>query len=110
MNGDKSIDMIEWINLCIPIFIFLIIIFGNKENVEIALKRARKRRGGIKMSNELIKKYIGKNCMLSTEGIGGAVIGEIIDVVDNWIEVKTKKENQLLNSDYITNIKELPAK
>lgn len=56
------------------------------------------------MTNELIKKYIGHICMISTGAFGQSVSGEIISIVDNWIEIKTKKGNQLLNADYITNI------
>ena len=62
------------------------------------------------MANELIKKYIGKKCIISTGSFGDSVTGEITDVAENWIEVNTKKGSRLLNADYVTNIAEIPSK
>lgn len=56
------------------------------------------------MTNEIIKKYIGTNCIITTGPFGASVTGTIIDVIDNWIEVETKKGKQLLNTDFVTNI------
>lgn len=57
------------------------------------------------MTNELIKKYIGKTCNISTGSFGTNVIGKIIDVNDNWIEVETKKGKELINAEFIQSIK-----
>ncbi|MBK5241414.1 MAG: hypothetical protein JJD95_09360 [Clostridium sp.] len=57
------------------------------------------------MTNEVIKKYIGKTCKISTGSFGREVIGEIIDVNENWIEVETKKGKELINADFIQSIK-----
>ena len=72
--------------------------------------RSENKNGGRFMTNELIQKYIGKNCMISRGTFGDSVTGTITSVVDNWIEVVTKKENLLINADFITCIKEIPAK
>jgi len=56
------------------------------------------------MSNELIKNYIGKMCYITNGFFGSYVKGEIINVADNWIQIKTKYGTQLFNADYITNI------
>ena len=57
------------------------------------------------MTNEVIKKYIGKNCRISTGSFGVNVIGKIIDVNENWIEIETKKGNELINIEFIQSIK-----
>lgn len=57
------------------------------------------------MTNEMIKKYIGRNCHISTGSFGISIEGEIIEVNEKWIEVRTKKGSQLINSEFIQNIK-----
>ena len=71
---------------------------------------ARKRRRKGTMTNELIQRYIGKNCQILSGTFGNSVSGKIVSVFENWIEVETKKEKQLLNIDFVTSIKELPTK
>lgn len=61
------------------------------------------------MTNEVIKKYIGKNCKISTGSFGTNVIGKIIDVSENWIEVETKKGKELINAEFIQSIKIYPS-
>ncbi|MTI57862.1 hypothetical protein [Geosporobacter ferrireducens] len=57
------------------------------------------------MTNEVLKKYIGKNCNISTGTFGVNIIGRIIDVNENWIEVETKKGNELINAEFVQHIK-----
>ncbi len=64
-----------------------------------------KRKGLINMTNEVINKYIGKNCKISTGSFGTTVKGKIIEVKENWIEVQTKNGNELINADYIQSVK-----
>ncbi|WP_312643683.1 hypothetical protein [Hydrogenoanaerobacterium sp.] len=87
----------------IVVFIVLMIVLTQRNTILIAVRKKRKRRMAT-MTNELIRKYIGKTCLISTGSFGSSVSGEILDVVENWIEVKTKKGSQLLNADYVTNI------
>ncbi len=61
------------------------------------------------MTNEVIKKYINKNCKISTGSFGTNVAGKIIDVNENWIEVETKKGNELINAEFIQSIKIDPS-
>ena len=56
-------------------------------------------------ANALVQKYKGKYCYISTGTLGEKIIGKIVDVNENWIEVETKKGNAILNLDYIQNIK-----
>ena len=57
------------------------------------------------MTNELIKKYLGKKCQISTGTFGVNVVGKIVDINENWIEIETKKGNELINSEFVQNIK-----
>jgi hypothetical protein len=75
----------------------------------IIFKIMRKRRV-LRMTNELLKKYIGKNCFVSTGSFGGNFIGVILEVNENWLEIETKKGNQIVNTEYIQSIKEMQVK
>jgi hypothetical protein len=89
-----------------PLFIIFFIVLPQQREMKksIILKR-KKRKGLIIMTNEVIKKYIGKTCRISTGSFGTNVIGKIIDVNENWIEIETKKGNELINAEFIQSIK-----
>ncbi|WP_120170773.1 DUF6897 domain-containing protein [Thermohalobacter berrensis] len=57
------------------------------------------------MSNDVIKKYIGKKCKITTGSLGTTVVGKIVEVKENWIEVETRKGNELINADFVQSIK-----
>ncbi|MFZ7121326.1 MAG: DUF6897 domain-containing protein [Eubacteriaceae bacterium] len=57
------------------------------------------------MTNDLIKKYIGKTCKISTGSYGSVLSGEIISVNENWIEISTKKGMEVINAEFIHSIK-----
>ncbi|MDF2593526.1 MAG: hypothetical protein K0S75_2992, partial [Clostridia bacterium] len=67
--------------------------------------KIKRRKGEIIMTNDMIKKYIGKSCKISTGSFGTSITGKIIDVNENWIEVETKKGNELINAEYVQSIK-----
>jgi hypothetical protein len=69
------------------------------------LVKRKKRKDAIIMTNEVIKRYIGKSCKISTGSFGTNVVGKIIDVNENWIEIETKKGNELINAEFIQSIK-----
>ncbi len=89
-----------------PLFvIFFVIIPQHREMQRAVLLKTKKRKGVITMTNEVIKKYIGMNCKISTGSFGTTVVGKIIDVNENWLEVETKKGKELINADFVQNIK-----
>ncbi len=95
-----------WIAIYMPLFILFIIILPQQQELQKSvLLRIRKRKGAVEMTNEVIKKYIGKDCRISTGSFGTNVIGKILDVNENWIEVETKKGNELVNAEYVQSIK-----
>jgi len=69
------------------------------------LAKIRERKGVLKMSNEILKNYIGMNCKISIGSLGTSVVGKIIDVNENWLEIETKKGKELINADYVQNIR-----
>jgi len=89
-----------------PIFImfFLIIPQQNEMKKFIILKINRRKREKI-MNNELISKYISKDCKISTGSYGTTVVGKIISINENWLEVETKKGIELINAEFIQSIK-----
>lgn len=57
------------------------------------------------MTNEVINKYIKKNCKISTGSYGTTIEGTIVNVNENWIEIQTKKGIELINAEFIQSIK-----
>lgn len=90
----------------LPIYILLFIIIPQQLTLKniVILKKVKKKRG-VNMTNELIKRYIGQNCFISTGALGKSITGKIIEINENWIEVETKKGNEIMNLDFIQNIK-----
>lgn len=89
-----------------PIFILIFIIVPQQREVQryVVIKNSKKKRGNI-MTNEVINKYIGKNCKISTGSYGTTVVGRIVNINENWIEVETKKGIELVNAEFIQSIK-----
>lgn len=95
-----------WVTIYMPMFIILFTIIPRRRAVHKAiLLKIRKRKGVVEMTNELIKKYMGKNCLISTGSLGTNVNGKLIDVNENWLEVETKKGKELINAEFIQSIK-----
>ncbi len=99
-------DTSTLIAVYLPIYIVLFIVVPQQMEMKKAvLLKMKKRKGVIVMTNEVIKKYIGKVCKISTGSFGTNVTGKIIDVNENWLEVQTKKGSELINADFVQNIK-----
>lgn len=97
-----------WIAIYLPLFIIFIIVLPQQHAAQKAVLlriRKRKGKGAIKMINELIKKYIGKTCQISTGNFNNSVKGKITDVNENWLELETKKGKELVNAEFIQSIK-----
>lgn len=96
----------SWVAIYMPLFVIFFIILPHQRSVQKAvLLKIRKRKGVVKMTNELIKRYIGKKCLISTGTFGTNVKGTIIGVNENWLEVETKKGSELINAEFIQSIK-----
>lgn len=86
-------------------FVLLFIILPHRRRIIQGVKhKMRARKGEIDMC-ELLKKYMGKNCVVSTGTFGINVIGIMREIKDNWIELETKKGKELINCEFVQNIK-----
>lgn len=59
--------------------------------------------------NEIIKQYIGKDCLVFITNQTSVVKGKIIELNENWMTVNTKNGNESINIDYIVRIMEQPV-
>ncbi|GKX65871.1 hypothetical protein rsdtw13_11290 [Clostridium sp. TW13] len=95
-----------WIAIYLPIFMLLFVILPQQRNMQKFVIKKNKNRKGLKiMTNEILKKYIGKECRISTGSLGTNVAGKIVDINENWIEVETKKGMEVINAEFIQSIK-----
>ena len=96
----------SWIAIGVPLFVVFLIVLPQQHKIKkLAILKRKKRKGLIIMTNELIKKYIGKKCSISTGDFGTNATGKIIDIDENWIEVETKKGKELINAEFVQSIK-----
>ncbi len=86
-------------------FLPLILVAADQELWQIArvLKTSRERRGGKKKMTELIKNYIGKECVIYT--MSAQLTGVIKAVEEGWVSVESGKAIEALNLDYIIRIR-----
>ena len=91
----------------IIIFVNIIIQINNARTQSI-IKRKIKNRGKIRM-NEIINAYLGKDCVIYLSNSSSVITGNLISLNDNWITVKTKDGNEIINIDYIIRLKEHPV-
>lgn len=101
-------DTSSLIAIWLPIIIICIII-PSQTHKNVMMKKKRKK-VELKLTSEMLKKYIGVNCVITSGSFGTSLTGTITDVQENWIEVATKKGYQLINSDFVINIIPTPIK
>lgn len=90
----------------IAVFIIFVIILPQQHNMlNMAAQKLRMRKELSIMTNEIIKRYTGIKCKLSTGSFGTTVSGKIIEVNENWIEVETKNGIELINAEFVQSIK-----
>ena len=105
-------DLSIWIIIFLPIFIALWIEYEHlrqekQRRILYTIKQNREKGSG-RMS-EVIKKYIGKDCIITT--MNTTVTGVVEAVEDNWITIQPKdasRGSEIVNIDYISRIREYP--
>lgn len=103
-------DPILYLPIWIAIFLPLISVWASNQHLSrIRQIKRKQRKEGIKMNNELVSEYVGKNVSLNGNGMLG-VTGIVTKVVDNWLELEYKSKKKLINIDYISSIEEIPQK
>lgn len=86
---------------------FLVIILALMQGRrKLMLNIIKRKRNGVKrkMPTELLREFIGKNCIISLFNSVVAVQGKIVAVEENWIKVEAKKKISVINGDMITDI------
>lgn len=60
--------------------------------------------------NEIFNRYINKDCIIYiSNGVSNVIECNVTGVSDNWITVRTRDGDEIINIDYITRIKEHPV-
>lgn len=93
----------------IALFILLfIVIYSSKCNEKIILKQIKKKKNKEERAEmtELAKRFIGKECVIST--FNSQVVGVIKEVTDGAVLVENNENPEIINIDYIVKIKEYP--
>lgn len=93
----------------IALFILLfIVIYSSKRNEKIILKQIKKMRSKEERAEmtELAKRFIGKECVIST--FNSQVVGVIKEVTDGAVLIENNENLEIINIDYIVKIKEYP--
>jgi len=93
----------------IPIFIILVMEeqYRRMETHRRILIKRKRMRGAIIM-NEVVKTFIGKECIIST--INANITGIIEAVDENWVSIRPRNKScvELMNTDHISRIREHP--
>lgn len=71
------------------------------------LQKIRMKKEGVSMNN-MIQKYIGKECLIYT--FNSQITGIVESLEDNWISVKDGDNSEIINIDYVSRIREYPKK
>lgn len=59
--------------------------------------------------NDIFSRYIGKDCIVYTSNSNSSAIEcNITSVENNWLCIKTRDGEEVINFDYIVRIKEHP--
>lgn len=99
-------DTASLIAIYLPVFIIFFVVLPQQYRMKKIIAVKRQKLKGVKcMTNELLKKYVGMNCSISTAAFGTSLLGKIIEINENWIEVETKKGIEIINSDYVQSVK-----
>ena len=93
----------------IALFILLfIVIYSSKRDEKIILKQIKKMKNKEERAEmtELAKRFIGKECVIST--FNSQVVGVIKEVTDGAVLIENNENLEIINIDYIVKIKEYP--
>lgn len=101
MQGDMLIIVL--------VMMFLLLAAQEGRLLTVNLHRIRKKKRGRSEMTELIKNYIGKECLIYTcMSSLGQLTGVIKSCRDGWLEIETKDGTDIINCEYVLRIKEYP--
>ena len=98
-----------WICCFLPIFIVIWMEYEylRREKQKRILSVIQKnRKKGFEFMSEAFKKFIGKECIITT--MNSAVVGIVEEIMDNWILIRKNSGagGDMINADYIIRIQE----
>lgn len=95
-------DSYLFIQIYLPVIIIIGIVQRQKKLLLIITRRRRK----FMMSNELLLSCLNKTCNIYTGSLGKTYSKvSVVSVVDNWLKIEKNNKTELINGDYIQNIK-----
>lgn len=60
--------------------------------------------------SDVFNKYVGKDCVIYLSNSSSNIVEcSVNSVSDNWLSIKTKDGEEMINIDYIIRIKEHPV-
>lgn len=92
--------------LCILVIILAAYWSLWRERRRRQLIQRRRRKKGEHPLNELVRRCLGKHCLICLGGMGADLEGTVEEIEGNWISLRTKKGVELVNLDYINRIQE----
>ena len=98
----EAVFITSWL----PILIVLVMLAQRNAAARCIVTRLRrKRKGGLAMTNEMIEKYVGYTCDITTGTMGVNATRKILQVNENWIELETRRGSEIINLEFIQRIK-----
>lgn len=97
----------------IPVFIIFIVLFiilreENNRNIRRIIKKRKKR--GITAMSDIFNRYVGKDCLVYvSNGSSNVIECNVTGVNDNWLCIRTRDGDEVINLDYIVRVKEHPV-
>ena len=56
------------------------------------------------MEHEMLKEFIGKECVISLINFPNAAKGTVLSVDGNWVKIDEKKRTRLFNTTFIRDV------
>lgn len=98
----------NWYIYFIVIYLCIILPMMNRNT---ARRIKKKKRRISPMTNEILKKFIGKKCSIMSYNSGFGETVTVDDVSENWVSVTAKDGSvKAINIDYIISVSEVPEK
>ena len=93
----------------IYLVLFIIITMQiRSNNLNVVRKHLRSKKGKVNMT-EMIKNYVGKECLIYTCTSSSQITGTIKSCNEGWLEVENSNgQCDIVNCEYITRIREYP--
>lgn len=86
--------------------LLFIVIYSNQRNEKAAIRQIKRMKNKKERAvmTELAKRFIGKECVIST--FNSQVVGTIKEVTDGAVLIENNENPEIINVDYIVKIKE----